>query len=231
MKTDFAANVSHELRSPITKIRLRAEALQYELLDTEEEKRDSYNSIVRETERLSRLVDNVLDFASIERGAKKYTFRPEDIGEVIYRAVDSCGEAIGESGVRIDIDVPHDMPVAWIDREAISQVMINLLSNAIKYGSSGGWVGVRVQDTQTAIEIAFSDHGDGIPMKDLPHVFGQFYRSPDTAVRSKRGTGIGLTIVRYIVQAHGGTISVESTAGLGTTFLINLPKTSTNRTG
>ena len=200
MKTDFAANVSHELRSPITKIRLRAEALQYELLDTEEEKRDSYNSIVRETERLSRLVD-------------------------------SCGEAIGESGVRIDIDVPHDMPVAWIDREAISQVMINLLSNAIKYGSSGGWVGVRVQDTQTAIEIAFSDHGDGIPMKDLPHVFGQFYRSPDTAVRSKRGTGIGLTIVRYIVQAHGGTISVESTAGLGTTFLINLPKTSTNRTG
>jgi two-component system phosphate regulon sensor histidine kinase PhoR len=102
--------------------------------------------------------------------------------------------------------------------------MINLLSNAVKYGASGEWIGIRVRDQKDTIELTISDHGAGIPEKDLPHVFGRFFRSSDTAVRSKRGTGIGLTIVQYIVEAHAGTIEVDSTIGIGTSFLITFSK-------
>ena len=223
-KTDFAANVSHELRSPITQIRLRAEGLQLGLFDDEQEKFESYTAMVQQSERLSRLVDNVLDFAAIEKGAKKYSFRPHDLEEVINSAVNSCEEMIRAENIRVDIDIPFDIPIVWIDREAIAQVMINLLSNAVKYGASGKWVGVRVRDEEDTIELAVSDHGAGIPEKDVPHVFGRFFRSSDTAVRSKRGTGIGLTIVQYIVEAHGGNIEVDSTVGVGTTFLITFSK-------
>jgi signal transduction histidine kinase len=223
-KTDFAANVSHELRSPITQIRVRAEALQLGLYDNDQEKLESYTAIVQQSERLSRLVDNVLDFSVIEKGAKKYSFRPHDLEEVINNAVNSCEEMIRTENIRVDIDIPFDIPVVWIDSEAIAQVMINLLSNAVKYGASGEWIGIRVRDQKDTIELTISDHGAGIPEKDLPHVFSRFFRSSDTAVRSKRGTGIGLTIVQYIVEAHAGTIEVDSTIGIGTSFLITFSK-------
>lgn len=223
VKTDFAANVSHELRSPITQIRLKGEALQLDLVYDDADRQEHYDAIVRESERLSRLVDNVLDFAAIERGAKKYTLRPEDLVSLIYSAVDTHRPRLEQVGMTIEVSVPEDLPVVWMDREAISQVLTNLLSNAAKYGADGKWLGVRAGVEDDRLEIRIADRGMGISAEDLPYVFEDFFRSSNPAVRRRKGTGIGLTIVRYIVEAHRGTITVESVPGEGATFIISLP--------
>jgi len=223
VKTDFAANVSHELRSPITQIRLKGEALQLDLVYDDDDRQSHYDAIVREAERLSRLVDNVLDFAAIERGAKKYTLRPEDLTTLIHSAVEVDRGRMEANGISIEVDVPDDLPVVWMDREAMSQVLINLLSNAAKYGGDGKWVGVSARADAHEVEIRVSDRGMGISTEDQKRVFEDFFRSSDPAVRRRKGTGIGLTIVRYIVEAHGGRIAVESAPGKGATFVIHLP--------
>ncbi|MCA9567869.1 MAG: HAMP domain-containing histidine kinase, partial [Myxococcales bacterium] len=225
MKADFAANVSHELRSPITQIRLKAEALQLDLCYDDDDRQAHYDAIVNESERLSRLVDNVLDFAAIERGAKRYNIRSDDLLEVVSLQLDSTMDTLRGRGMEVAVDLPEDLPPVWIDREAIGQVLINLLSNAAKYGAEGKWVGVTVENTPAGVELSVSDRGIGISEEELPLVFDDFFRSTDPLVRRKKGTGIGLAIVRYIVEAHGATITVDSEAGEGTTFTITFPTT------
>lgn len=223
MKADFAANVSHELRSPITQIRLKAESLQLDLCYDDEDRAAHYDAIVLESERLSRLVDNVLDFAAIERGAKRYSFRPDDLLDVVRLQAEATGDTLRSMGLTLEVRMPDDLPPVWIDREAIGQVIVNLLSNAAKYGAEGGWVGLAVEDTEAGVELSVADRGIGISTEELPQVFDDFFRSTDPLVRRKKGTGIGLAIVRYIVEAHGATIAVESEPGEGTTFSILFP--------
>lgn len=223
MKADFAANVSHELRSPITQIRLKGEALQLGLVDDGDDQQQHYDAIVLESERLSRLVDNVLDFAAIERGAKTYHLRPDDLLGLIWSQCESHRATIEERGLDLELDLPDDLPVLHFDREAIGQVLTNLLSNASKYGADGHWVGVKVRDRGDFVTMSVADRGMGIAADELKHVFDEFFRSEDAAVRRKKGTGIGLAIVRYIVEAHGGSITVNSTRGSGTTFTVSLP--------
>jgi len=223
VKADFAANVSHELRSPITQIRLKGEALQYGLVDPGQDMQDHFDAIVREAERLSRLVDNVLDFAAIERGAKRYHLRQEDLVAVVWNTAEAMRATIEGQDLTLEVDVPEDLPPIWLDREAIAQVLINLMSNAAKYGASGHWVGVAVRVAQDGVDVSVSDRGIGISSNDAEQIFEHFYRSTDPKVRKKKGTGIGLTIVRYIVEAHGGTIAVDSAPNLGSTFTITFP--------
>lgn len=222
-KADFAANVSHELRSPITQIRLKGEALQLDLVFDDDDRKEHYDAIVRESERLSRLVDNVLDFSAIERGVKRYTLRAEDLGSIVTRAVDATRSAAEAAGLKLDVHLPDKLPTVWVDREAIGQVMTNLLSNAIKYGSDGKSIEVHARIVLDGVEVSVTDHGIGIAPIDQAKVFEHFYRVQSSEVRRRRGTGIGLTIVRYIVEAHGGTISLQSTLGEGSTFTVSLP--------
>jgi signal transduction histidine kinase len=221
-KADFAANVSHELRSPITQIRLKGESLQLDLVFDEDDRKAHYDAIVRETERLSRLVDNVLDFSSIERGVKRYTLRPDDLGDVVRRAVEATRSAADAARITFTVDVP-ELPVVWIDREAMGQVMTNLLSNAVKYGTEGTTVDVVAKEVRRGVQVSVTDHGIGIAPEDQDRVFEHFYRVASPEVRKRRGTGIGLTIVRYIVEAHGGTITLASELGRGSTFTVALP--------
>lgn len=223
MKADFAANVSHELRSPITQIRLKGEALQLGLTEPGQDTQEHYDAVVREAERLSRLVDNVLDFAAIERGAKKYQLRREDLISVVWSTAEANRHAIEARGLELEVTLPDDLPPVWVDREAVGQILVNLMSNAAKYGEEGRWVGVSVRRGLHGVEVSVSDRGIGITEADLDHIFDHFYRSSDSAVRRQKGTGIGLTIVRYIVEAHGGTIAVESAHGKGTTFTVTFP--------
>jgi signal transduction histidine kinase len=225
IKADFAANVSHELRSPITQIRLKGEALQLGLVDEGEDMEQHFDAIVHEAERLSRLVDNVLDFAAIERGAKTYHLRADDLLSVVWTLCETHRGTIEERGLRIELDLPDDLPPVWFDREAIGQVITNLLSNASKYGADGEWVGVSVRVVGEEVEVAVADRGMGIPANEVEHVFDEFFRSTDPAVRRRKGTGIGLAIVRYIVEAHRGTIRVASRRNEGTTFTFTLPTT------
>lgn len=229
-KTEFAANVSHELRSPITQIRLKGEALQLGLFEDEEEFQEAYTAIVRESERLSRLVDNVLDFSAIERGAKRYSMRPGDLSETVRAAVQSARYSAETRGLEMDLELPDDMPMVMHDPEAISQVMQNLISNAAKYGKEGGWIGVTAHTSRDAVYVKVKDRGIGIQPGDLSLIFERYYRSPDPEARRRKGTGIGLTIVKYIMEAHDGHISVTSTPGQGTTFTLHFPIAPRRRT-
>ncbi|MFZ5478658.1 MAG: sensor histidine kinase [Myxococcota bacterium] len=222
-KSDFAAHVSHELRSPITQIRLKAEALQLGLATDEDARARHYDVITREAERLSRLVDNVLDFSAIERGRKKYTFRPGDLGGTVRRAVEGAKVAMETRGMTIDAQLPEDLPVVWHDVDAVSQVVTNLLSNAAKYGQEAGWIGVRVQADEGEVQVSVSDRGIGIAPEEQRLVFEQYYRSTDPLARRRKGTGIGLTIVKYIMEAHGGRVSLRSAIGQGSTFTLHFP--------
>ncbi|MDP2317436.1 MAG: HAMP domain-containing sensor histidine kinase [Pseudomonadota bacterium] len=222
-KSDFAANVSHELRSPITQIRLKAEALQLGLAPDAASRERHYDVIVREAERLSRLVDNVLDFAAIERGRKKYTFRPGDLGLSVARMVEAAMVAMETRGMDIQLTLPEDLPVVWHDTDAVSQVLTNLLSNAAKYGQESGWIKVDVALSGEEVLVAISDGGIGIAPEEQRQIFEQYYRSSDPLARRKKGTGIGLTIVKYIMEAHGGRVSVRSAPGSGSTFTLHFP--------
>ena len=222
-KSDFAANVSHELRSPITQIRLKAEALQLGLAPDEASRERHYDVIVRESERLSRLVDNVLDFASIERGRKRYTFRPGDLGTIVARMVEAAMVAMETRGMDIQLTLPEDSPVVWHDTDAVSQVLTNLLSNAAKYGQEAGWIKVDVTSDSDEVRVAVSDGGIGISPEEQRQIFEQYYRSSDPLARRKKGTGIGLNIVKYIMEAHGGRVSVRSATGRGSTFTLHFP--------
>ncbi len=222
-RAEFAANVSHELRSPITQIRLKGEALQLGLVDPGSDMQDHFDAIVRESERLTRLVDNVLDFASIERGAKRYRLRQDDLLACVRKAIEDSRPLFAEQNLPLHVELPDQLPPLFIDREAIEQVLDNLLSNAAKYGAPGPSARLTVLPTDDFVEIVVSDRGLGIHAKDLPFVFDDFFRSQDPDVRRRKGTGIGLAIARYIVEAHGGTIDVQSTPGEGATFIVRLP--------
>jgi len=179
--------------------------------------------IVRESERLSRLVDNVLDFASIESGTKSYSLRPADIGETIRTAVESARYSMETRGMVMDLEVPDGLPVVLHEPEAIQQVLQNLISNAAKYGEKGGWIGIRARIGRQSLDVSISDRGIGMTDEELGHIFEKFYRSDSPKARREKGTGIGLAIVQYIVEAHHASVSVKSTPGLGTTFTLHFP--------
>ncbi len=223
MKADFASNVSHELRSPITQIRLKGESLLFGLAETPEELEHHYRAIIRESERLSRLVDNVLDFGAIERGAKSYTLRPGDLAETVRRAVDSIRSSQEVRDKVLDIDLPADLPVVHHDADAVAQCVINLVSNAAKYSEAGAAIRIHGKAVDDRVDISVTDAGIGIAPHDLQHIFEPFYRSRGGDARRRKGTGIGLTITRYIMQAHGGTIHVRSRLGRGSTFTLRFP--------
>ncbi len=223
MKAEFAANVSHELRSPITNIRLKGEFLQLGLVEEEEDLQNHYDTIVTESERLSSLVDNILDFAAIERGAKKYSMRPGDLLETIRMGVESSRYAMETRGIVMDMLLPDDLPAVDHDTEAVRQVIQNLISNAAKYGESGRWIGIECRYDEDWVRIIVSDRGIGISEEELPQIFDRFFRSRNPNARRKKGTGIGLTIVRYIMEAHQGRVSVTSEVGTGTAFTLHFP--------
>jgi signal transduction histidine kinase len=222
MKTDFAANVSHELRSPITQIRLKAESLILGLAETPEEIEAHYNIVLRESERLSRLVDNILDYAAIERGSKQYILRQSNIAETVYRAIESVRSTLELKDIELTLDVPYDLPPVHHDTDAITQCIVNLVSNAAKYSPGGSEVRVHARLVE-GVELTVSDDGIGIAPHDLRKIFDPFYRSRDSLARRQKGTGIGLTITRYIIEAHGGSISVQSRPGKGSTFTLRFP--------
>lgn len=145
--------------------------------------------------------------------------------EVVSNTCTAMRGPLAQREMVLELDLPDDLPSVWIDREAIKQVLINLLSNAAKYGQEGKWVGVRLRLGIDGVDLSVSDRGIGIEPQDQGLIFDDFYRSSNYTVRSKKGTGIGLSIVKYIVEAHGGTISVDSNPGEGATFTFTLPVT------
>lgn len=229
LRGEFVANVSHELKTPLALVRMFGELLMTGRVASEEKQRQYQSIIVRESERLTALIENVLDFARVERGKAAYDFAPADVAAVVVRAVDACRYRAETEGLRLEVDVPEGAQLeAVVDERALQLVVINLVENAIKYAPGSDVVRVEVAADGTlrggaAIAIRVVDRGPGIDPDDRERIFERFYRGKRAPERQVRGSGIGLSLVRHIVDAHEGEVFVRDTPGGGSTFVVRVP--------
>lgn len=219
LKSEFIANVSHELKTPLSVVRMFGEMLLTNRVKSEEKRVQYLEIIVRESERLSSLIENVLDFSRLERGKREYEMHPTDVGVVVNKALENFRYRLEHEGVSVEVDVDEDLPTVAIDEQGVALALINLLDNALKYGQ-GSPVEVHVRSKGPWIEIAVRDHGPGIPNEDARRVFDRFYRVERD--RSVRGSGIGLALVKAIAEAHGGRVRAENAEGGGALVAFSL---------
>jgi two-component system phosphate regulon sensor histidine kinase PhoR len=227
LKSDFIANVSHELKTPLSLIRMFAELLALGKLKTPEKGREYAEIITRESERLSHLIDNVLDFARIERGKAAYDFKMGDLAEVVARGVDVYRFRLEREGVKLRTEIAEALPPIRLDENAMTLVLLNLLDNAVKYGAgegdAKGEITVRLGEEGGALRLTVADQGPGIEREEQRHIFERFYRARSARGKTSRGSGIGLSLVKHIAEAHGGRVTVDSAPGRGATFIVSLP--------
>jgi len=226
LKSDFVSNVSHELRTPLALIRLYAETLELGRITTGDKKQQYYRIIRKESERLTALINNILDFSRIEAGRKEYEFRNTDIAELVRNTLESYRYQIEQQGFAFEENIDSNLPAVPVDREAIARALVNLVNNALKYSRDEKFLGVKLYRDNGVVKLEVADHGIGITRRDQSKIFEKFYRAGDPLVHNTKGSGLGLSLVRHITQAHGGEIAVESTPGKGSRFILSLPLTS-----
>ncbi len=227
LKSDFVSNVSHELRTPLSLIRLYAETLEMGRVTTPEKHREYYQIIRKESERLSGLINNILDFSRIEAGRKEYDFRETDMRELVHNTLDSYRYQIEQNGFTFEERI-DPVPPLRVDREAMARSLLNLVNNALKYSQDRKFIGVNLYRENGSVNLEVVDHGIGIPTQEQQKIFEKFYRVGDPLVHNTKGSGLGLSLVRHIAEAHGGQVSVDSTPGEGSKFTISLPLPSAN---
>jgi signal transduction histidine kinase len=223
LKSGFVATVSHELRTPLTGIRALSEVLKDGRVSDERTRLQYCATIHRETERLSRMIENILDFSKIDAGLKEYRFERTDPGKLTREVADRFREWTADAGFRLELRIGDALPAASLDREAVSRALLNVLDNAAKYSGDNRVIELSAGTGAEHIEWEIRDHGPGIAPDDLPRVFERFFRSAKNLDSNIRGSGVGLTIVKHTVEAHGGTISIESVEDRGTTVRIEIP--------
>jgi signal transduction histidine kinase len=223
LKSDFVSNVSHELRTPLSLIRLYAETLEMGRLKSADKYQEYYSIIRKESERLTALINNILDFSRIEAGRKEYDFRQTDMRELVRNTLESYRYQIEQSGFAFEEKIAEDVPPLSVDREAMARSLLNLVNNALKYSQDQKYIGVNLFRDNGSVKLEVVDHGIGIPQGEQQKIFDKFYRVGDPLVHNTKGSGLGLSLVRHIVQAHGGEVLVDSVPGRGSKFTINLP--------
>jgi signal transduction histidine kinase len=226
LKSDFVSNVSHELRTPLALIRLYAETLELGRISTQDKKQQYYRIIRKESERLTALINNILDFSRIEAGRKEYEFRSTDIAELVRNTLESYRYQIEQQGFAFEESIDSNLPAVPVDREAIARALVNLVNNALKYSADEKFLGVKLYRDNSVVKLEVADRGIGIARRDQSKIFEKFYRAGDPLVHNTKGSGLGLSLVRHITQAHGGDIAVESAPGKGSRFILSLPLTS-----
>jgi signal transduction histidine kinase len=222
----LVANVSHELRTPLSMIRLGAETLKRSAKLTEAQRHEIEDSILRETLHLSHLVENVLDIARMQnRRAKALAFTPVYPRDLVASVVTTYESWIRSKGFEVALSIEDAIDEQLWDRDAVSRALLNLIDNAIKYSADDKSIGVSLLKTDENIIIEVSDRGIGIEPGDLEHIFEPYYRAQFSDTQTRRGAGLGLTLVQSIVASHGGHVEVESTHGQGSTFRMLFPRT------
>ncbi len=223
MKDEFVATVTHELKTPLTSIRALTEILR-DTPDVEPEKREHFLDIViKETERLSRLINQMLDTQKANTGNLELNKTSVSISEICEIALRSMEQTFSEKGIIIENNIPKNLPEAEADPDRIQQVILNLLSNAVRYGcDDDGKITLSASENKNRIAVTISDNGSGIPEKDHERIFQPFVQTAETEKR-KSGTGLGLSISRKIMRMHGGDLTVESSTGEGASFTLTLP--------
>jgi signal transduction histidine kinase len=223
MKSYFMSTVSHEFKSPLTSIRQMAEMLVHGRVPSPERQYKYHTIILQQSERLSHLIDNILDFSKMEEGQKIFRFEKADITPVVENVVESFKDHTALQGFIIGLSIPEPVPEFVFDREAMEQVMHNLLDNACKYSGDSRKIEVQLLSSGNRVIISVRDYGIGLKKEEHDRVFSRFYRAGEELTQTVKGSGIGLTIVKQIVKAHNGTIDVESEIGKGSRFTVRLP--------
>ncbi|HMB95589.1 MAG TPA: ATP-binding protein [Tepidisphaeraceae bacterium] len=220
MKNDFVSNVSHELRTPLASIKAYVEMLIDGEADDEKTKREFYDVIQNEANRLGRLIDNILNISRIESGLVKINKQPQSLTVILKEAIEVISPQAKTKQITIDEQLTPIFYQTPADKDMLYQAVLNLLSNAVKYTPEGGQITIRtvVDETKRKVMTRIGDTGVGIPPKDLPFVFDKFYRA-EANNRMAKGTGLGLSLVKHIIESvHRGRIFVESQVGKGSTF-------------
>lgn len=227
LKTDFVSRVTHELKTPLTSIRLFIETLQMGGATSEEEVQKCLDIIMQESERLSKLIERILDLSKMESANKVYHFREDDFEQVVRDTIDFFRKQAQRSGGVIRLYIERNLPRFFFDRDGVREILLNLLENAIKYSVGEKLVAIRVTRTKfrdmDAVQAQVIDNGVGIRKEDVPRIFEKFYRVDDTLTKGIDGSGLGLTVSREIARGHGGEILVESQHGRGSKFTVCIP--------
>jgi signal transduction histidine kinase len=228
MKSDFVSNVSHELRTPLSSIRVFGEYMRLGRVTQPDKVREYGEYIEAESRRLTALINNILDFSKIESAEKQYRFCDVDVTDLVERTVAAVAVPLRDQNLAITFHPPaSSVPLLRVDKDALGQALVNLLDNAIKYSNGNKEIDVSVASSRDSVRISVRDHGIGIPAAEHKKIFEKFYRAGSGLVHDVKGSGLGLSIVQHVVQAHGGRVEVESTPGHGSTFTIVLPVAKT----
>ncbi|HUP44536.1 MAG TPA: ATP-binding protein [Thermoanaerobaculia bacterium] len=221
LRSQFVSSVSHELKTPLSAIRMFAESLRMGRA-TEPQQRDEYlEIIVNESERLSRLLENVLEFSKIERGDRHYKLEWGDLAEVVRAAVRAVQYPLQQMGFRLELEIAQDLSPVRIDADAVEQAVLNLLANAMKYSGTSREIGLRLEQSAGQAILRVIDSGLGIPLNEQEKIFEKFYRARNSDGVS--GAGLGLALVAHIAKAHDGRVTVQSEPGRGSTFSMFFP--------
>ncbi|RJQ25949.1 MAG: phosphate regulon sensor histidine kinase PhoR [Peptococcaceae bacterium] len=223
MRSEFVANVSHELRTPLTSMRGFLETLLDGAADDPAVTKQFLAIINTETERLSRLIEELLSLSKIEDRKTVPRWQPVEIADVVERVLATFQPRAAEKNLQLKFERNERIPVIRGDPDMLSQVLINLVDNAISYTPDGGEIVVRVAREQEHLRVDVRDNGIGIPAESLPRIFERFYRVDKARSREQGGTGLGLSIVKHIIEVHRGNVQVESRVGKGSTFSFFLP--------
>jgi len=222
-KSDFVSSVSHELKTPITSIKILMERLQQGKVKSLDKLQEYYSIISQDADKLSSLVRNVLDYSKVDAGRRQYFFQKTDLAQLVQEEIGSFKRDKIDAGIKIDTRIAQDIPCLDIDREACSLALNNLLENAAKFspGQKAIFVDVRREAENARVDVR--DKGMGIDPGEIDKIFDKFYQGKNAARQSLRGTGLGLTLVKHVMDAHGGKVLVRSEPGQGSTFSLLFP--------
>ena len=223
LRSQFVSSVSHELKTPLTAIRMFAETLRMGRSTDPSMQAEYLDTIVSESERLTRLLNNVLDFSNIEQGKKTYNLELTSLLEVVQISTRALEYPLSQQGFELRVDLENDLPPVRADRDALQQAILNLLTNAMKYSGENREIDLRLQRLDGQAVIQVTDRGIGIAPEEVTQIFEKFYRAPTAENKLISGTGLGLTLVAHIAKAHGGHVEVHSALGQGSTFSVHLP--------
>lgn len=223
LKSHFVSNITHELKTPLAAIRLYTETLQQGRFHDRTEGDRFLGIIHKECVRLTQLINNVLDFARIEDGRRRYAFAPAAVGEVVREIVEAYAFQLRDKGFEVELDIAPELPEAMVDRDALGQAVLNLLDNAVKYSNDDRRIEVRVAVDGGDLRISVLDRGVGIAETEQDKIFAAFYRVEKGLEHSVKGSGLGLAVVKHIAEAHGGHIEVTSRPGAGSEFTLWIP--------
>jgi signal transduction histidine kinase len=227
LKNDLVATVTHELKTPLSSMRMLVDTLLDGQYENKERTREYLGLIAKENTRLSRLIDNFLAFSRMERNKRSFDFAEVKPGDILAATLEAVGDKFEAADFRLETDIPPDLPAIVADADAIVSVLLNLLDNAYKYSDENRHVTVRAYHEDGSVCFEVEDHGIGLSRRSAKRVFDRFYRVDQSLSRKAEGCGLGLNIVRFVTTSHGGSVSVRSQLGRGSTFTVRLPVAGT----